>query len=85
MAALDSANLICSKIHDVVRTSGINFSMNQTPYSSYIRRKFIEGEEPCLRENHEEVSWKIKVEDLEKKCLELICVNKDEKNLYCEK
>ena len=88
MAARNSANSICNKIHDFVQTSGLHFAINQTPYSSYItiRRKFIAGEPP-LNEYLEEDAWKIKLEELqkhikqlenEKKYLEVICVNKDE-------
>ena len=42
MAACN-ANVICTRIHDVVQASGLNYIINQTPWSSYItiRKKFI--------------------------------------------
>ena len=42
MAACN-ANVVCTRIHDVVQASGLNYIINQTPWSSYItiRKKFI--------------------------------------------
>ena len=42
MAACN-ANVVCTRIHDVVQASGLHYIINQTPWSSYItiRKKFI--------------------------------------------
>ena len=53
-----SVNMICSKIHDVVQESGLHFTINQTPFSSYItiRRKFVNPEQAAFNQfniNHE--------------------------------
>ena len=42
MAACN-ANVVCTRIHDVVQASGLNYIINQTPWSSYItiRKKLI--------------------------------------------
>ena len=43
MALSLDANLACSRIHDVIQSSGLHDIINQTPWSSYItiRRKFV--------------------------------------------
>ena len=43
MAISLDVNLACTRIHDVIQSSGLHYIINQTPWSSYItiRRKFV--------------------------------------------
>ena len=52
--AMSNVNLTCARIHDMIQNSGLNFVINQTPWSSYItiRRKFTSGD-TVLDENVE--------------------------------